>query len=291
MHKYRKNHQKFWQVIWSLCLITIILLSANNAAAGILSSRIDDFPNWKNKPSINSAKEDLIYPDWMAGNWNVKSTLIDMVAPLAPEIITPGFENNRKYLHQPVSFKVRFIKFEPNLNTQEISPKKLINLPISWSTVVNNGKAEKLDLPPEAVIADREFNGLNIGKALLGNDAILSVKIDQNNPNRQTTILRDNLELVSVITSRASEQLNPDNFITCEITQQLFQGETMIYLNEVETTTDYHHIIDENQGEIIEANQITAIYLSPQDPDYFVAGNHPAALYRYQLELLPLVEE
>ncbi len=291
MHKYRKNHQKFWQVIWSLCLITIILLWANNAAAGILTSRIDDFPNWKNKPSINSAKEDLIYPDWMAGNWNVKSTLIDMVAPLAPKIVTPGFENNRKYLHQPVSFKVRFIKFEPNLKTKEISPKKLINLPISWSTVVNNGKAEKLDLPPEAVIADREFNGLNIGKALLGNDAILSVKIDQNNPNRQTTLLRDNLELVSVITSRASEQLNPDNFITCEITQQLFQGETMIYLNEVETTTDYHHIIDENQGEIIEANQITAIYLSPQDPDYFVVGNRPAALYRYQLELLPLVEE
>lgn len=157
-------------------------------------------------------------------------------------------------------------------------------MPIYWST-------EKSDLPPEAVIADREFNGLNIGKALLGDDAILSVKIDQNNPNRQTTILRDNLELVSVITNRAREQLNLDNFITCEITQQLFQGETMIYLNEVETTTDYHHILDENQGEIIEANQITAIYLSPQDPDYFVAGNHPVALYRYQLELFPLVEE
>ncbi|NEP44459.1 MAG: hypothetical protein F6K35_36680 [Okeania sp. SIO2H7] len=284
MHKSRKNYQKFWQVIWSLCLITIILLRANNAIAGTLTSRIDDFPNWENKPSISIAKEDLIYPDWMAGNWNVKSTLIDMVAPLAPEIVTPGFENNRKYLHQSVNFKVRFIKFEPNLNIEEISQQKLINLPIYWST-------EKSDLPPEAVIADREFNGLNIGKALLGDDAILSVKIDQNNPNRQTTILLDNLELVSVITGRAREQLNSDNFITCEITQQLFQGETMIYLNEVETTTDYHHIIDENQGEIIEANQITAIYLSPQDPDYFVAGNHPVALYRYQLELLPLVEE
>ena len=59
----------------------------------------------------------------------------------------------------------------------------------------------------------------------------------------------------------------------------------MIYLNEVETTTDYHHIIDEYQGEIIEANQITAIYLSPQDPNYFLVANHPVALYRYQLEL------
>ncbi|MGD1702022.1 DUF6816 family protein [Dapis sp. BLCC M229] len=280
-----KVYQNFWQVILNLSLIIIILLWTNDAAAETLADRIANFPNWENKPSISAAKKDLIYPDWMEGNWNVKSTLIDMVAPLAPEIVTPGFENNRQYLDQPVNFQVRFIKLKSNLNTKEISGQKLINFPASWNSVINNSKIEKLDLPPEAVIADREFNGLNIGKELLGDDAILSVKIDQDNPNRQTTILADNLELVSVITSRASEQLNPDNFISCEITQQLFQGETMIYLNEVETTTDYHHIIDEDRGEIIEANQITAIYLSPQDPDYFLAVNRPVALYRYQLEL------
>ena len=280
-----KIYQNFWQVILNLSLIIIVLLWANDAVAETLAERIANFPNWENKPSISAAKTDLIYPDWMAGNWNVKSTLIDMVAPLAPEIVTPGFENNRQYLHQPVNFQVRFIKPKSNLNTKEISEQKLINFPTSWSSVINNRKIEKFNLPPEAAIADREFNGLNIGKALLGDEAILSVKIDRDNSNRQTTILADNLELVSVITSRASEQLNPDNFISCEITQQLFQGETMIYLNEVETTTDYHHIIDNNRGEIIEANQITAIYLSPQDPDYFLAGDRPVALYRYQLEL------
>jgi hypothetical protein len=35
----------------------------------------------------------------------------------------------------------------------------------------------------------------------------------------------------------------------------------------------------------IEAEQITAIYLSPQDPDYFKAAGHPVALYRYHLQL------
>ena len=280
-----KNHQNFWQVILNLSLITIVLLWINNAAAETLTERIANFPNWENKPLISAPKTDLIYPDWMAGNWNVESTLIDMVAPLAPKIITPGFENNRQYLYQPVNFQVKFIKLKSSLNVQERSEQKLINFPTFWSPVINNSKIEKLDLPPEAVIADREFNGLNIGKAFLGDDAILSVEIDQYNPNRQTTILADNLELVSIITSRASEQLNPDNFITCEITQQLFQGETMIYLNEVETTTNYHHIIDEYRGELIEANQITAIYLSPQDPNYFLVANHPVALYRYQLEL------
>ena len=101
-----KNHQNFWQVILNLSLITIVLLWINNAAAETLTERIANFPNWENKPLISAPKTDLIYPDWMAGNWNVESTLIDMVAPLAPKIITPGFENNRQYLYQPVNFQV-----------------------------------------------------------------------------------------------------------------------------------------------------------------------------------------
>ncbi|MEB3342242.1 DUF6816 family protein [Okeania sp.] len=279
-------YQKFCQIILNFCLITIILLFPNNAVAETLSDRVANFPNWENKPSISLAKGDLIYPDWMAGNWNVRSTLIEMVAPLAPKIVTPGFENNRQYLDKPVNFQVRFIHLKSKLNNPEISKQKLINFPTFWLPLTNRNKTQKSDLPPEGVMADREFNGLNIGKALLGDDAILAVKVDQDNPNRQTTILAENLELVSVITSRGSQQLNPDNFISSEITQQVFQSETMIYLNEVETTTDYHHIIDEKRGEIIEANQITAIYLSPRDPDYFSVVNRPVALYRYQLELL-----
>ncbi|MEW5859950.1 MAG: DUF6816 family protein, partial [Cyanobacteriota bacterium] len=38
----------------------------------------------------------------------------------------------------------------------------------------------------------------------------------------------------------------------------------------------------------IEADQVTAIYLSPQDPDYFKAIDRPVALYRYRLQLLPV---
>jgi hypothetical protein len=52
----------------------------------------------------------------------------------------------------------------------------------------------------------------------------------------------------------------------------------------VETTTDYQQLED---GKIA-ATQITAVYLSPQDPDYFSANNQPIALYRYQLTLAPM---
>jgi hypothetical protein len=40
----------------------------------------------------------------------------------------------------------------------------------------------------------------------------------------------------------------------------------------------------------ISAEQITAIYLSPQDPDYFKAGDRPVALYRYHLDLTKKVK-
>ncbi|NEO86218.1 MAG: hypothetical protein F6J87_18465, partial [Spirulina sp. SIO3F2] len=55
-----------------------------------------------------------------------------------------------------------------------------------------------------------------------------------------------------------------------------------VYINDVETTTHYHQLTTLQ----IDAEQITAIYLSPQDPDYFQAGEQPVALYRYQLTLI-----
>jgi hypothetical protein len=68
--------------------------------------------------------------------------------------------------------------------------------------------------------------------------------------------------------------------MTTELNQQIFQGKT-IYLNTVETTTSYQLLAP---GQI-KAQQVTAIYLSPQDPDYFQALQQPIALYRYALSL------
>ena len=105
---------------------------------------------------------------------------------------------------------------------------------------------------------------------------VLSVNVDPQNPNRQITFFKGDKNLVSVITSRGTKIPNNNEFIATEVCQQIFQGETNIYLNEVETTTHYHWLEKENQ---IEADQITPIYLSPQEPDYFYAGNHPVVLY------------
>ena len=256
------------KVIWGLCLVLVVLLWGGGARAGVLADRISSFPNWDSKPPISVAKGDLIYPNWMAGNWNVASTLVDLAAPLAPNIVTPGFEGNRRYLQQPVLFKVRF---QPENNT---------------GFILNRNKRVR------KIVADRTFNGLNIAKAYLGDRAVLSVKVDPTNPNRQITVLKGEKQLISIVTARGTETLNPREFVSTEISQQVFRGESDIYLNEVETTTSYQAVVgggenSDSASKKIEADQVTAIYLSPQDPNYFTAGGHPVALYRYRLELMP----
>ncbi|NMF64705.1 hypothetical protein DP113_03320 [Brasilonema octagenarum UFV-E1] len=247
-------------VIWSFCLIFVFLVFQAEAQAGELSERLAHFPEWEKLTSVRPAVGDLVYPNWMMGSWQVKSTLIDLVAPLAPDIVTPGFEGNREYLNKPVSFEVRFVR-----ETTPHSGLKIIPRTTSKSEVV----------------ADRAFNGLNLARSYLGN-SVLSVKVDPNSPNRQITFLRGERQLVSIVTARATETTPDGKFITTELFQQLFKGGGRPYFNTVESTTAYRKLNQLNPT--IEADQVTAIYLSPQDPNYFAALSQPVALYRYHLE-------
>lgn len=248
-----------------LFLLVLILGWSNHlelSLAGNLSDRLTNYPRWETKPVVTVALGDLVYPDWMAGNWTVTSVLIDLTAPLAPQITTPGFESNRRYLEQSIEFPVRFIE-------------KAISRPINFaflSTIISK----------TSIVADRSFNGLAISRAYLGNQAVLSVKTDPNNPNRQITFLRGTGQLISTVIARNSEIPQENQFIATEISEQIFRGETKTYLNEVETTTAYQLLSPEK----ILADQVTAIYLSPQSPNYFQAPNRPVALYRYRLELV-----
>lgn len=245
----------------SIILIGLISLSwCLPAMATSISDRMKQFPQWQGKPDIQRATGDLEYPQWMAGTWNVQSTLVEQIAPLAPNLVTPGFSSNAKYLDQAIAFEVRF-------GSQYYSPPR--------------GLLAKWRSSEPKVVADRAFNGEKIAIAYLGADQVAKVKVDPQNPNLQITILRGERQLISKITGRATEKPYPQQFITTEVTQQFFKSPERIYLNEVETTANYE-LLDSDK---ITAQQITAIYLSPQDPDYFKAENRPVALYRYHLDL------
>lgn len=245
-------------IIFWFCYVCLSFIP--NASAATLEHRLEKFPQWTDKPPVKIAKEDLQYPAWMAGTWNVTSTLIEQVAPLAPKIVSPGFKDNQSYLDRPIAFQVRF--------GDEYSRS-------------SQGLFSILKTASPGVVADRAFNGQKIAEAYLGKENVYRVKVAPDNPNQQITLLKGDRRLISRITGRTSEMPQEDRFIAAELTQQLFRSPERLYLNEVETTSSYRLVDFHN----ITAEQITAIYLSPQDPDYFTAGDRPVALYRYHLDL------
>ena len=240
-----------------------------------MRDRVSAFPNWTTKPPVKVSEGDLVYPEWFEGTWDMTSTLVEMVAPLAPDVVTPGFEGNRQFLDQPITAPIRFVR-----------------RPVESGRFL--GQAIKAQ---EKVVSDRAFNGLSLARAYLGDEAVEDVKVDPENPNRQITFLQDRQQLSSTVTGRSVEQTSDEEFTTTEIFQQFFGGDRpTIYLNEVENTTAYHYqtpsSTEANTATLgsqprITADQITAIYLSPQDPEYFKALDQPVALYRYRLELTP----
>lgn len=236
-------------------------------AAG-LADRVMEFPQWTSPPPTRAAQGDLEYPDWFEGTWRATSTLVEQVAPLAPAVVTPGFEGNRQFLDQPIAFPVRFVRQSaPSLE----SPGRFFLLPSP--------------VRPQPVVADRAFNGLHIAQAYLGESAVLGVRVNPQNPNEQVTELQGSSQLWSRVSDRATETPDPQTFLATEVSQQIFRSGRGSFLNIVETTTVYAYQI-EALG--IEAEQYTAVYLSPQDPDYFKAGDRPVALYHYHLRLDPL---
>lgn len=272
---------------WCAYLVLVCFLWCLPARAGALVDRIATFPQWQEKPPVQPAEGDLLYPDWFKGTWEVTSTLTDLVAPLAPEIVSPGFEANRQFLNQPITFQVQFK--EAAISPPASALKSFGNLPRTRQA---------------GIISDRAFNGLNLARAYLGsgeNSPVLDVKVNPLTPNRQVTSLRGDRQLISLVTGRAIETPAPDQFVTTELFQQIFRGGSQPYLNQVETTTDYYYESGTSPG--IHADQITAVYLSPQDPQYFKAGQippgvvgnqplealkeRPVALYRYSLEFSP----
>lgn len=257
--------------MWRSLLLSLVLvfsIGVTGAGASPLAERIAHYPDWQTQPSVQAAKGDLVYPDWFEGTWAVTTTLVDQVAPLAPEIITPGFAGNQQYLQKPIPFQARFVASQAKRSL--------------------GGLIGVADRKPQ-IIADRAFNGLSLSRAYLderstepSRSQVMAVKVDPRNPNRQITVLRGDRQLVSTVTARATESPNSAEFITSEVFQQEFRGAPQIYFNTVETTTDY--TLHPGESPTITASQITAIYLSPQDPDFFAAGDRPVALYRYTME-------
>lgn len=260
--------------VWFPVLFSIVMgigraevFAVPPATVGSLQARLERFPEWRS-PVLPSAQGDLYYPDWMAGEWQVVSTLIEAQAPFAPDIVTPGFAASRATLQQPVTFSVRF-RVEPQTLAMS-SPSLIQTVPTASSS---------------RIVADRAYNACSLTEAVLGKGSLQSVRLDPRSPNRQIAIFKGGQRLITRITARATEIPTSDRFLSSELYQQEFQSDGQLYLNQVENTIAYRRVAQDPPR--IEAEQVTAIYLSPQDPDYFKVRNSPTALYRYRLTFEP----
>ncbi|MGB0561067.1 MAG: DUF6816 family protein [Spirulinaceae cyanobacterium] len=256
-----------------LCITFLWSSTISFAQAGALSDRLAAYPDWQHRPMALETAGELTYPDWLAGNWQVESPLVEAIAPLAPDIITPGFAAQQAQLHQAVEFPVRFgplsLPSPQKCQLRSARPKFALPPPISQAAEQNE------------IVADRAFNGQAIARAYLGDAAIASVTVDPCQRSRQVTHLNPQGKLIATVIAHGQETPEANQFITVELTHQVFRLGAQIYVNDVETTTHYQ----QHQPGQITANQVTAIYLSPQDPDYFQAGDRPVALYRYLLSM------
>ena len=82
--------------MWVLLIGLTILLSGGPAwAQGSLEQRLNSWPNWSLPAPLPrpSTRDDLIYPDWFAGLWQVES--VDLDAPDDPPLLhQASFEAN-----------------------------------------------------------------------------------------------------------------------------------------------------------------------------------------------------
>ena len=261
------------QKFLTLILTALLWLSGAGAIAGPLGDRIADYPEWTGPPPTRPAIGDLLYPQWMAGHWEISSTLVDLEAPLAPDIVTPGFEGNRELLDKPIDFPVKFI------------PRQA--LPALG--ILGKGATRRSNTDETPIVADRAYNGQKIAEAYLGTEFVKSVEAEPATPNEQVVILAGDRQLVSNVVERASESPHPNRFVATEVVQQIFQsdGDAPVYLNTVETTSDYRYHPGDSRTPIT-ADQYSAIYLSPRDASYAIAKKQPVALYHYTLTFTPI---
>ncbi len=251
-----------------LFILLNLILNPSPVKAETLTERIATYPHWSYQIKLPTPQQDLVYPDWFTGKWQVNSRLLEQIAPLAPDLVTPGFNQNEQYLNQDIQFKVKFIPSFPVTETQGFIP----------SVILKNQEP--------IIVAERQFNSLQITKAYLkdleeNQKPQIKVIVNPNNSTEQITEISADNQLVSNVIGRKQETVSETEFLTSELTRQLFRRPFSIYLNLVETTTKYQ-LINSNK---IKADQFTAIYLSPEDPDYFQAKNQPVALYHYFLTL------
>lgn len=227
---------------------------------GMLESRV--LENVLSPPPYGLDGNDIYYPSYFNGVWNVDSVTTDILAPCG----VPLFGGNNTYtralneVNTSLRYKARFVA----------SPSEI-------SSNINGDD--------KTCIADREYNVVEIAKAAMGENAVLNVPLST--PNKVSVLLTPNgaqqiLKADLLTLNRRSEYINNCEFHCSEVVRQIIAPaksngvstppmsppSRSTLLKEIETTSLYTAVRDDagNVSEI-RCRQRSATFILPSQSD------------------------
>jgi len=232
--------------------------------------------------------QEMYYPEWMFGSWNVTAVLKRKLYPYGVEVLpsrslVEGSPRNRqeKVGEDGTSYEVHYYSTLADTVANQVT--------------VNLG----LGVPQSKIIADRAFSARSISRAYQQLTPVEEVEWDtRKDPTRVTLYfgagpLANDMRPLGerrteiYITARDSEQSFEDNvFCACERTRivQLSPGNAAV--SDTETTTEYTLV---NPNTITAISRI-AVYLTPNPNSregvlWQKVGGKAVAFYDYEMEM------
>mmetsp|Transcript_23488 Transcript_23488/g.34808 ORF Transcript_23488/g.34808 Transcript_23488/m.34808 type:complete len:328 (-) Transcript_23488:12-995(-) len=215
---------------------------------GLLESRV--LENVLSPPPYQMEGSDIYYPEYFNGLWNVFSTTTEVKAPCGIQLF--GGNNTYARAQNEVNTSLRYkCRFVPSR--------------------------------PQGIVADREYNVIEIAKAAMGDNSVLEVPLST--PNKVSVILAPNganqiLKADLITIARRTENINSGEFHCSEVVRQVIGpakptnsgvgggGARSTLLKEIETASLYTAVRNE-KGDVteIKCRQRSATFLLPSQQD------------------------
>jgi len=235
---------------------------------GLLEVRV--LENVLSSPPYGIESSDVLYPSYFNGVWNVQSKTTEVLAPCGITL----FGGNST-----------FTKAQNEIGTTLLYKARFIPSAYSSSKNSNNDGSDETTSQP-MVIADREYNVIEIVKSAMGSNSVLDVPLST--PNKVSVLLSPNganqvfrADLLTL--NRRSEYINSCEFHCSEVVRQIIspansnqastnaispQRSTSLF-KEIETTSLYTVVRNEKDGSVnsIFCRQRSATFLLPSQQD------------------------